>query len=176
MAHIRELLFKLIASRDSLAQSKPHISLSMSSGGIMADTESQEASLELVSKIVIAYVSNNSVPTSELPGLIRSVHNALSHIGERPVQSHEPAVPIGISVQPNYIVCLEDGKKLKLLKRHLKTMFDLSPQEYRKKWGLPYDYPMVAPKYAKRRSELAKKIRLGRKPGERPKVRKQAAS
>ena len=176
MAHIRELLFKLIASRDSLAQSKPHISLSMSSGGIMADTESQEASLELVSKIVIAYVSNNSVPTRELPGLIRSVHNALSYIGERPVQSHEPAVPIGISVQPNYIVCLEDGKKLKILKRHLKTMFDLSPQEYRKKWGLPYDYPMVAPKYAKRRSELAKKIRLGRKPGERPKARKQAAS
>ena len=142
----------------------------------MADTESQEASLELVSKIVIAYVSNNSVPTRELPGLIRSVRNALSYIGERPVQSHEPAVPIGISVQPNYIVCLEDGKKLKILKRHLKTMFDLSPQEYRKKWGLPYDYPMVAPKYAKRRSELAKKIRLGRKPGERPKARKQTAS
>ncbi len=86
MTHIRELLFKLIASRDSLAQSKPHISLSMPSGGIMADTESQEASLELVSKIVIAYVSNNSVPTRELPGLIRSVHEALSHIGERPVQ------------------------------------------------------------------------------------------
>ncbi len=142
----------------------------------MADTESQEASLELVSKIVIAYVSNNSVPTRELPGLIRSVRNALSYIGERPVQSHEPAVAIGISVQPNYIVCLEDGKKLKILKRHLKTMFDLSPQEYRKKWGLPYDYPMVAPKYAKRRSELAKKIRLGRKPGERPKARKQTAS
>ncbi len=85
-------------------------------------------------------------------------------------------MPIGISVQPNYIVCLEDGKKLKVLKRHLKTMFDLSPQEYRKKWGLPHDYPMVAPKYANRRSELAKKIRLGRKPGERPKARKQVAS
>ncbi len=142
----------------------------------MADTESQEASLELVSKIVIAYVSNNSVPTSELPGFIRSVHDALSHIGERPVQLREPAVPIGRSVQPNYIVCLEDGKKLKMLKRHLRTAFDLSPKEYRKKWGLPEDYPMVAPKYAKRRSELAKKIGLGRKPGERPKARKRAAS
>jgi predicted transcriptional regulator len=145
-------------------------------GEIMADTESQEASLELVSKIVVAYVSNNSLPTSELPGLIRSVRDALSYTEERPVQSREPAVPIGESVQPNYIVCLEDGERLKMLKRHLKTMFDLSPQEYRKKWGLPHDYPMVAPKYAKQRSELAKKIGLGRKPGERPKARKQAAT
>ncbi len=176
MAHIRELLFNLIGSRDSLAQSKPHISLNMLSGGIMADTEGQEAFLELVSKIVIAYLANNSVPTSELSRLIRSVHDALSHIGERPVQSHEPAVPIEDSVRPNYIVCLEDGKKLKILKRHLRTMFDLSPQEYRKKWGLPYDYPMVAPKYAQKRSELAKKIGLGRKLGERPKARKRAAS
>ncbi len=142
----------------------------------MADTESQGVSLELVSKIVIAYLSNSTLPTSELPGLIRSVHNALSHIGERPVQSREPAVPIRKSVQPDYIVCLEDGKKLKMLKRHLRTAFKLSPQEYRKKWGLPEDYPMVAPKYAKQRSELAKKIGLGRKPGEKPKVRKQAAS
>ena len=142
----------------------------------MSDTESQGVSLKLVSKIVTAYVSNNSVPTNELPSLIRSVHNALSHTVERPVQSHEPAVPIGISVQPNYIVCLEDGKKLKILKRHLRTMFDLSPQEYRKKWGLPYDYPMVAPKYAQKRSELAKKIGLGRKPGERPRARKRATS
>ncbi len=157
-------------------QSEPYISLNMLSEGIMSDTESQEASLELVSKIVVAFVSNNSVPTSELSGLIRSVHDALSHIGERPVQSREPAVPIGRSVQPNYIVCLEDGKKLKMLKRHLRTAFGLSPQEYRAKWGLPEDYPIVAPKYAKRRSELAKKIGLGRKPGERPKARKQVAS
>jgi predicted transcriptional regulator len=148
----------------------------MSSGEIMADTESQDVSLELVSKIVVAYVSNNSVPTSELSGLIGSVHEALSHIGERPVQTREPAVPIRRSVQPNYIVCLEDGKKLKMLKRHLRTAFDLSPKDYRKKWGLPEDYPMVAPKYAKQRSELAKKIGLGRKLGERPKARKQAAS
>jgi predicted transcriptional regulator len=157
-------------------QSEPYISLNMLSEGIMSDTESQEASLELVSKIVVAFVSNNSVPTSELSGLIRSVHDALSHIGERPVQSREPAVPIRRSVQPNFIVCLEDGKKLKMLKRHLRTAFGLSPQEYRAKWGLPEDYPIVAPKYAKRRSELAKKIGLGRKPGERPKARKRAAS
>ncbi len=142
----------------------------------MADTESQDVSLKLVSKIVVAYVSNNSVPTSELPGLIGSVHDALSGIGDRPVQSREPAVPIKRSVKPDYIVCLEDGKKLKMLKRHLRTAFDLSPREYRKKWSLPEDYPMVAPKYAKLRSELAKKIGLGRKPGERPKARKQAAS
>jgi len=144
--------------------------------GGMSDTESQKESLELVSKIVVAYVSNNSVPTIELSGLIRSVHDALSHIEERPVQSREPAVPIKASVKPNYIVCLEDGKKLKMLKRHLRTAFDLSPQDYRRKWGLPQDYPMVAPKYAKQRSELAKKIGLGRKPGERPKARKRAAS
>ncbi len=142
----------------------------------MAETENQDVSLELVSKIVTAYVSNNSVPISELPSLIGSVHDALSGIGDRPVQSREPAVPIKKSVTPNYIVCLEDGKKLKMLKRHLRTAFDLSPKDYRKKWGLSEDYPMVAPKYAKRRSELAKKIGLGRKPGERPKARKQAAS
>ncbi len=142
----------------------------------MSDTESQKASLELVSKIVTAYVSHSSVSTDQLPGLIRSVHDALSGIGDRPVQSREPAVPIKRSVKPDYIVCLEDGKKLKMLKRHLRTAFDLSPQEYRIKWRLPEDYPMVAPKYAKQRSELAKKIGLGRKPGERPKARKQAAS
>ena len=142
----------------------------------MAETENQDVSLELVSKIVTAYVSNNSVPISELSGLIGSVHDALSHIGERPVQSREPAVPIKKSVTPNYIVCLEDGKKLKMLKRHLRKAFNLSPKEYRKKWGLLEDYPMVAPKYAKQRSEIAKKIGLGRKLGERPTARKQAAS
>ncbi len=144
--------------------------------GGMADTDSQGGSLKLVSKIVVAYVSNNSLPTSELPGLIRSVHNALPHTEERPVQPRKPAVPIRNSVKPNYIVCLEDGKKQKTLKRHLRTAHDLSPQEYRQKWDLPEDYPMVAPKSAERRSALAKKIGLGRKPGERPKARKQAAS
>ena len=136
--------------------------------------ENQDVSLELVSKIVVAYVSNNIIPTSELPGLIRSVHNALPHTEKMPVRFRKPAVPIRKSVQPNYIVCLEDGKKQKTLKRHLRTAHDLSPQEYRQKWDLPEDYPMVAPKSAKRRSELAKKIGLGRKPGERPKARKQA--
>ncbi len=138
--------------------------------------EHQDVSLELVSKIVVAYVSNNSLPTSELPGLIRSVHDALPHTEKRPVQSRQPTVSIKTSVKPSYIVCLEDGKKLKTLKRHLRIAHGLSPQEYRKKWGLPEDYPMVAPKSAERRSELAKKIGLGRKPGERPKARKQAAS
>ncbi len=144
--------------------------------GGMSDTESQKASLELVSKIVTAYVSNSSVSTGQLPGLIRSVHDALSHIEDRPVKSREPAVPIRRSVQADYIVCLEDGKKLKMLKRHLRTTYGLSPQEYREKWGLSEGYPMVAPKYAKLRSELAKKIGLGRKPGERPTARKRAAS
>ncbi len=138
--------------------------------------ENQDVSLELVSKIVVAYVSNNIILTSELPGLIRSVHNALLHTEERPVQSRKPAVLVRSSVKSNYIVCLEDGKKRKTLKRHLRTVHDLSPQEYRNKWRLPPDYPMVAPKYAKQRSEFAKKIGLGRKPGERPKARKQAAS
>ncbi len=138
--------------------------------------ENQDVSLELVSKIVTAYVSNHTIPTSELPGLIRSVHDALPHTEKTPVQFRKPAVPIRRSVQPNYIVCLEDGKKLKTLKRHLGTVHGLSPQEYREKWRLPHDYPMVAPKYAERRSALAKKIGLGRKPGERPKARKQAAS
>ncbi len=142
----------------------------------MAETESQDVSLELITKIVTAYVSNNSVPISELPSLIGSVHDALLGIEDRPVQSREPAVPIKTSVKPSYIVCLEDGKKQKTLKRHLRTAHDLSPQEYRQKWDLPDDYPMVAPKSAERRSTLAKKIGLGRKPGEKPKARKQAAS
>ncbi len=139
----------------------------------MSYTESQDVSLECVSKIVKAYVSNNIVPASELPGLIRTVHTALDGTELRPVQPREPAVPVSRSVKPDYIVCLEDGKKLKLLKRHLKVAYDLSPNEYREKWDLPGDYPMVAPKYAKRRSELAKKIGLGKRSGKKPKARKQ---
>jgi predicted transcriptional regulator len=131
--------------------------------------------LELISKIVIAYVSNNIIPTSELPGLIRTVHTALDGTEQRPVQSREPAVPVSRSVKPDYIVCLEDGKKLKLLKRHLRITYNLSPSEYREKWELPGDYPMVAPKYSKRRSELAKKSGLGTKPVKKPKARKRAA-
>ena len=139
----------------------------------MADTEGQEASLELVSKIVIAYLANNSVPTSELSRLIRSVHDALPHTEKRPVQSRQPTVSIKTSVKPSYIVCLEDGKRLKMLKRHIRNSYNLSPEEYRKKWGLPNDYPMVAPKYAAQRSELAKKIGLGKS---RRKGRKKAAA
>jgi predicted transcriptional regulator len=138
--------------------------------------ENRDIPLKLTSKIVVAYVTNNIIPTSELPGLIRSVHNALLHTEEGPVPPREPAVPVSRSVKPHYIVCLEDGKKLKMLKPHLRRSYNLSPEDYRKKWGLPEDYPMVAPKYSKRRSELAKKSGFGRKSGKRPKARKQAVS
>ncbi len=143
---------------------------------MLSYTESQDLPLEFVSRIVIAYVSNNIIPTSELPGLIRSVHDGLLHTEEGPVPPREPAVPVSRSVKSHYIVCLEDGKKLKMLKPYLRRSYNLSPEDYRKKWGLPEDYPMVAPKYSKRRSELAKKSGLGRKPGKRPKARKQAVS
>jgi predicted transcriptional regulator len=162
--------------KNAMAKSLQALQSSQHRRGGMADTDSWDAALGLVSRIVTAYVANNIIPTSELPGLIRSVHNAHPHTKERPPQPRQPAVPIGKSVQPNYIVCLEDGKKLKTLKRHLKITHGLSAQEYRKKWGLPEDYPMVAPTSAKRRSALAKKIGLGKTSGGRPKTRKQAAS
>ena len=130
----------------------------------MAETENDTSSLELVSKLVSAYVSNNSLPPSEIPHLIKTVHEALKSPGQA-VAKPEPAVSIKQSVKPEYIVCLDDGKKLKMLKRHLRTAYNMSPDEYRQKWGLPSDYPMVAPEYAARRSELAKKIGLGRKKG-----------
>ena len=138
---------------------------------IMAETENDTSSLELVSKIVSAYVSNNSLPPSELPHLIKTVHEALKSPGQA-VAKPEPAVSIKQSVKPEYIVCLDDGKKLKMLKRHLRTAYNMSPDEYRQKWGLPSDYPMVAPKYAAVRSELAKKIGLGRKPGQKVRGKK----
>ena len=119
------------------------------------------ASLKMVSQIVSAYVSNNGLPKDQLPELIASVHRTLTNIDSKASETLKPAVPAKKSIKPDYIVCLEDGKKLKMLKRHLKTSFDLSPTEYRKKWGLPDDYPMVAPNYAAQRSELAKKIGLG---------------
>jgi predicted transcriptional regulator len=123
----------------------------------------------LVSKIVSAYVSKNNLPPGELPHLIRTVHEAL----KRPDQAAaKPAVSIKRSVKPEYIVCLDDGKKLKMLKRHLRTAYNMSPDEYRQKWGLPSDYPMVAPKYAAVRSELAKKIGLGRKAGSKVKAKR----
>ena len=129
----------------------------------MPGSENDTSSLESVSKIVSAYVSNNNLPPSELHHLITTVHEALQKPGQAASSPPEPAVPIKKSVRPNYVICLEDGKKLKMLKRHLRTFYDLSPDEYRQKWGLSSDYPMVAPEYAARRSELAKKIGLGRK-------------
>ena len=120
--------------------------------------------LSLTSNIVAAHVSNNSVPVADLPTLIRDVYNTLSNVGGPAPKAEErptPAVPIKKSVAPDYIVCLEDGKKLKMLKRHLKTAYNMTPEEYREKWGLPADYPMVAPNYAKQRSRLAKQIGLG---------------
>src|SRR4051794_5995171 len=123
--------------------------------------------LGLTAQIVSAHVSRNRVETDALPPLIRSVYRSLSTAGEVETAAPEakaPAVPIKKSVFPDYIVCLEDGKKLKMLKRHLHTSYGLSPAAYRAKWGLPRDYPMVAPSYAATRSGLAKKIGLGRKP------------
>jgi predicted transcriptional regulator len=131
----------------------------------MPESESDTSSLELVSKIVSAYVSKNSLPPGELPQLIRTVSEALKTPEQVAASRPEPAVPIKKSVHPDYVICLEDGMKLKMLKRHLRASYDMSPDEYRQRWGLPSDYPMVAPKYAAVRSELAKKIGLGRKAG-----------
>ena len=121
--------------------------------------------VELTAQIVSAYVSNNTVITSELPQLINDTHVALLRAsGDATVQEREelkPKVPIKKSVMPDHIVCLEDGKQFKSLKRHLRTQYNLSPDEYRERWGLPHDYPMVAPNYAKARSALAKKMGLG---------------
>ena len=124
--------------------------------------------LSLTTEIVASHVSNNTVPVSDLPHLIKAVYSSLASQGveEEPEEPEKlvPAVPVRRSVNPDYIVCLEDGKKLKMLKRHLKTRYDMTPDEYRAKWKLPDDYPMVAPAYAEQRSSLAKKIGLGTKP------------
>jgi predicted transcriptional regulator len=119
--------------------------------------------LALTAEIVAAHVSKNTVVVSELPHLIQQVYSSLSHVGrdQAPVARPQPAVPVKKSVTPDYIVCLEDGRKLKMLKRHLKTAYNMTPEEYRDRWGLPPDYPMVAPNYAVQRSELAKQIGLG---------------
>lgn len=134
----------------------------------MNNTPSSEL-LPLVAKIVSAHVGHNSVPPDAMPALIRSVYSALSSVGiEAPeAPALQPAVPVKRSVFPDFIVCLEDGRKLKMLKRHLKTSYGLTPDQYRTKWGLPSDYPMVAPSYASHRSTLAKSIGLGRKPAAR---------
>jgi predicted transcriptional regulator len=122
--------------------------------------------LGLTAQIVSAHVSNNSVAPDALPALIQDVYRTLAGVGKDPVQPDkpQPAVPIKKSVFPDHIVCLEDGKKLKMLKRHLKTAYNMTPEQYRDRWALTPDYPMVAPNYAKHRSSLAKKIGLGTKP------------
>jgi len=131
----------------------------------MADGNLSPNYVELAADIVSAYVSNNSVSTSELPGLISDIHSALLRISggtvETPTETLKPAVPIKKSVTPDYIVCLDDGKKFKSLKRHLRTQYNMTPEEYRERWNLPPDYPMVAPNYANARSQLAKKMGLG---------------
>jgi predicted transcriptional regulator len=136
--------------------------------------EKNELQIELTADVVSAYVSNNPVPVGELSKLIADVYTALGQVnGAAPaeiVEPQKPAVPIKKSVTPDYIVSLEDGKQFKSLKRHLKTSYGMTPDEYRAKWNLPSDYPMVAPNYAAARSELAKSIGLGRKPA-KPKGR-----
>jgi predicted transcriptional regulator len=121
--------------------------------------------IEMTADIVSAYVGNNSVSAVDLPGLIQSVHRALAGVSTNaePVEAapKEPAVPVRKSITPDYLICLEDGRKFKSLKRHLRTKYNMSPEEYRAKWNLPKDYPMVAPNYAKARSDLAKQMGLG---------------
>ncbi|WP_379920888.1 MucR family transcriptional regulator [Erythrobacter sp. R86502] len=132
------------------------------------EIDMNETLITLTSDIVAAHVSNNDVAVTDLPGLITNVYNALANLGEK-VEVEEPkpkpAVAIRNSVKSDHIVCLEDGKELKMLKRYLRTNYDMTPEEYRARWGLPADYPMVAPNYAEKRRDLAKKIGLGRKPG-----------
>ncbi|MEG3178297.1 MucR family transcriptional regulator [Sphingomonas sp. RB3P16] len=126
--------------------------------------ELQETLITLTADIVAAHVSNNSVAVSDLPVLIANVHGALSGLGgPAPVETikQEPAVSVRSSIKPDFIICLEDGKKLKMLKRHLMTHYQMTPEQYRTKWNLPADYPMVAPNYAEQRRTLAKKIGLG---------------
>ena len=132
----------------------------------MAESAANQGMLGLTAQIVAAHVSNNPVSPEALPTLIQDVYKTLSGMGrEAPVPERpQPAVPIKRSVYPDYIVCLEDGKKLKMLKRHLKTSYNMTPEQYRERWGLTADYPMVAPNYARHRSSLAKKIGLGTKP------------
>jgi predicted transcriptional regulator len=139
-----------------------------------AEKISAEELLRMTSEVAAAYVSNNSLAAAQLPEVIRTIHFSLAGLqaGGPATEPLAPAVPIKKSVHDDYIVCLEDGKKLKMLKRHLRTAYGLTPEEYRQKWGLPADYPMVAPNYAAQRSAFAKKIGLGRAGGRRKKGRR----
>ncbi len=132
---------------------------------IMIATEQEGALIGVVSEIVSAYVGNNPVPVSDLPGLIENTFNVVSDLNGRTTKEvkvdQKPAVSVRKSLSEDYLICLEDGKKFKSLKRHLRTRYNMSPDEYREKWGLAPDYPMVAPNYAKQRSDLAKRMGLG---------------
>jgi predicted transcriptional regulator len=145
--------------------------VSFISPGRQIEMETKNDLVEMAADIVSAYVSANQVPPQDLPGLIRTVYSALHEVAEAAPgtqeTAQEPAIPVKKSVTPDFIICLEDGKKFKSLKRHLRTRYAMTPDEYRAKWGLPHDYPMVAPNYAKERSNLAKRMGLGhaRKPG-----------
>jgi predicted transcriptional regulator len=131
----------------------------------MSESQTSPNFVELAADVVSAYVSNNSVPSADLPMLLKSVYAALTRTVQGQTQEPQaelvPAVPVKKSVTPDYVVCLEDGKKFKSLKRHLRTQYNMTPEQYREKWGLPVDYPMVAPNYARARSELAKEMGLG---------------
>jgi predicted transcriptional regulator len=132
-----------------------------------AEKVSRDDILRMAVDVVAAYVSKNPLPAGQIPEVIHTVYSSLSQIDnqtpEVKPEAPRPAVPVKKSVTPDYIVCLEDGKKLKMLKRHLRTTYNMTPDEYRAKWGLPPDYPMVAPNYAAQRSDFAKKIGLGKK-------------
>ena len=136
-----------------------------------APKTTEDELLRMTAEVVSAYVSNNNLPTGQLADVIQSVYNSLrgleAPMAEPPAEPLKPAVPVRKSVTPEYLVCLEDGKKLKMLKRHLRSTYNMTPDEYRAKWGLAADYPMVAPRYAEQRSEFAKKIGLGRGTGRR---------
>src|SRR5215470_19088537 len=130
---------------------------------------SEDELLRMTAEVVSAYVSNNTLATGQLADVIHAVYNSLrgleGQVAEAPAEPLKPAVPVRKSITPEYLICLEDGKKLKMLKRHLRSTYNMTPDEYRSKWGLAPDYPMVAPNYAERRSEFAKKIGLGRSTG-----------
>jgi len=131
----------------------------------VSDHNEQIDILGLTAQIVSAHIANNSVATESLPGLIQEIYKTLSSVGKETVivDRPQPAVAVKKSIYPDYLICLEDGKKLKMLKRHLQTSYGISPEQYRERWSLPSDYPMVAPNYARHRSSLAKKIGLGTK-------------
>ena len=134
--------------------------------------------IDLTATIVSAYLSNNPTPASEIPNLIGQIHAALLRVSmgriDAPAEPAKPAVSVKKSMTPDYLICLEDGKRFKSLKRHLRTQYNMTPEQYRDKWGLPADYPMVAPSYSSRRSEFAKKIGLGRTAFSDKKKRKRA--